>query len=219
MRREFWTAEQIKTAKEIYPIGGATDELCLKLGKTKSAIQHKMYRNKIYFKLWNQKEINLLRRFYPKQGASPFLQNKLKATPKQLNWMASELNIPFKFRHAKGLKSKNYKGYKNISGSFWSEIQKGAIKRNLKFDLSMRYLHSLFKKQSGKCALTGVKIYLTDRIKERIKFTASLDRIDSSKGYVKENIQWVHKTINLMKQNLLEKDFIRYCKSVAEYNK
>ena len=37
--------------------------------------------------------------------------------------------------------------------------------------------------------------------------TASLDRIDSSKGYTEDNIQWVHKDVNQMKMDLPEQRF------------
>ena len=46
--------------------------------------------------------------------------------------------------------------------------------------------------------------------------TASLDRIDSSKGYVKGNVQWVHKDINKMKTDFEQSIFIKLCKSVAD---
>ena len=36
----------------------------------------------------------------------------------------------------------------------------------------------------------------------------SLDRIDSSKGYEENNVQWVHKDINLMKNKYDNKYFI-----------
>ena len=46
--------------------------------------------------------------------------------------------------------------------------------------------------------------------------TASLDRIDSNKGYVTDNIQWVHKDINYMKSDLDEQQFIHYCRLVVQ---
>jgi hypothetical protein len=46
--------------------------------------------------------------------------------------------------------------------------------------------------------------------------TASLDRIDSSKGYFKGNVQWIHKDLNVMKMDLTEEKFIDYCKLVYE---
>lgn len=49
---------------------------------------------------------------------------------------------------------------------------------------------------------------ITLRIKAHRSFgTASLDRIDSTKGYVEENVQWVHKDVNFMKSNLTEQRF------------
>ena len=40
---------------------------------------------------------------------------------------------------------------------------------------------------------------------------ASLDRIDSSKGYVKDNIQWVHKDVQIMKNKFSEDYFKQIC--------
>jgi hypothetical protein len=39
--------------------------------------------------------------------------------------------------------------------------------------------------------------------------------IDSSKGYIEGNIQWVHKDINNMKWDFTQEEFINYCKLVA----
>jgi hypothetical protein len=47
--------------------------------------------------------------------------------------------------------------------------------------------------------------------------TASLDRIDSSKGYIKTNVQWVHKKVNKMKQDTSVDEFKHYCKLICEY--
>lgn len=46
-----------------------------------------------------------------------------------------------------------------------------------------------------------------------------LDRIDSSKGYIEGNVQWVHKDVNMMKQNYSQKYFIEMCKKIYETNK
>jgi hypothetical protein len=49
------------------------------------------------------------------------------------------------------------------------------------------------------------------------KGTASLDRIDSSRGYTADNIQWVHKHVNLMKRSFNEEYFINTCKQIVTY--
>jgi hypothetical protein len=66
----------------------------------------------------------------------------------------------------------------------------------------------MYLRQDGKCAITGMPIDLTT--------DASVDRIDSMKGYTKDNIWWVKKEINLMKNNLSLEEFILLCKMVAD---
>ena len=48
--------------------------------------------------------------------------------------------------------------------------------------------------------------------------TASLDRIDSTKGYFIENVQWVHKYVNIMKWHTANQEFIEWCKLIAANN-
>ena len=45
-----------------------------------------------------------------------------------------------------------------------------------------------------------------------------MDRIDSTKGYIKGNVQWVHKTVNIMKNTFDNTLFINLCKKIAENN-
>jgi hypothetical protein len=108
-----------------------------------------------------------------------------------------------------------YKGHKGLSGKYWYRVLRGAKKRNLNIAITIEDAWNQFEKQNKKCALTGVDITLTSKFKGD---TASLDRIDSTKGYEINNIQWTHKDINLMKSNIPERDFIKLCKLVANYN-
>ena len=87
-------------------------------------------------------------------------------------------------------------------------------------EITVEDIWNLFLQQNKKCALTGLE--LTFPVKntaiENKKSTASLDRIDSSKGYVIDNVQWVHKSINLMKNIYSQEYFIDMCKLVANNN-
>ena len=47
--------------------------------------------------------------------------------------------------------------------------------------------------------------------------TASLDRKDSSLGYTLDNIQWVHRTVNKIKLDLQQDEFVEWCKRVAAH--
>jgi len=86
--------------------------------------------------------------------------------------------------------------------------------------VTKKYLIGLFDAQNKKCALSGLEIKFAANGYGNThgETTASLDRIDSNKGYVKGNVQWVHKDINYIKMNLSEREFIKLCKKVSEKN-
>jgi hypothetical protein len=113
--------------------------------------------------------------------------------------------------------------YGSVAGCDLRSICKGARKRNIEFAVCGEYLHKLFENQGGLCALTGVPLEAGVRVKRgaaghghysRAGKTRSLDRIDSSKGYVEGNVQWVHKDINVAKGVLSNDDFVSMCLNV-----
>lgn len=113
----------------------------------------------------------------------------------------------------------HWKGYKDIPHAFWNSIITSARQRNIDFDISIQDAWKLLERQDFKCALTGLDISIKHiQSRRKQECTASLDRIDSSQGYLPNNVQWVHKTINRMKWDLNQSDFISFCSLVAEYN-
>ena len=114
-----------------------------------------------------------------------------------------------------GKLNKRWKGCGDMGLSVWHQFVKGATVRNLPFELTIQWGWELYEKQQGKCALSGVPIGFGT---ERRRNTASLDRIDSTRGYTTDNVQWVHKDINIMKRDLPNDTFITLCKSVAIRN-
>ena len=115
-----------------------------------------------------------------------------------------------------GSENYDWSGYGEINGHTFCVIEGGAKSRKLKFDVSKEYLWNLFLKQERKCALSGLPLQFTINKSEK---TASLDRIDNDKGYVEGNVQWIHKSINIMKNGFEEEDFLRFCKIIYEYNR
>jgi hypothetical protein len=89
--------------------------------------------------------------------------------------------------------------------------------RNIPFQITIQQAWNLFVAQKGRCALSGVPIVLNPSTVSAGANTASLDRIDSSKGYTQDNLQWVHAQINFMKHSLLEEEFITWCRRVAQH--
>ena len=115
----------------------------------------------------------------------------------------------------------NWKGYEDISGTIWRKILWHARKRHIDFDLTIEDAWDVFILQGKCCALTGLLLEFGNDKRynsQPVETTASLDRIDNARGYTKENIQWVHKDINLMKLDHDQAEFIKWCKLVAKHN-
>jgi hypothetical protein len=87
--------------------------------------------------------------------------------------------------------------------------------KKIEWSLSVEFLVSLWEKQKGCCAYSGVPL----TYEENHPHTVSLDRIDSLKGYTEENVQLVCTIVNYIKQRFDEKTFFTFCKSVAQNNK
>jgi len=90
-------------------------------------------------------------------------------------------------------------------------------KRKIPFTVTPRVLERKFKKQKGLCRFTKLPLSF-DHKKNPGSVQASLDRIDSSKGYIPGNIQWVAGFVNTMKLALSDKEFIMWCKLIAKNN-
>ena len=81
-------------------------------------------------------------------------------------------------------------------------------------DLSIEFLMSLFSKQKGRCAVTGV--HLTHlRGKGRVSTNVSIDRIDSSVGYLKSNVRLVCSIVNRMKMEHSDSEFLWWSAQVV----
>jgi GTP cyclohydrolase II len=109
--------------------------------------------------------------------------------------------------------------WKIIPQFIWGSIESKANVRNIPFKISREFAERLFEKQGGRCALSGTKIEFAQKRRDFGLTTASLDRIDSSKAYLEDNVQWVHKVINKMKHNLETRLFVEMCKMVAKHDR
>lgn len=67
-----------------------------------------------------------------------------------------------------------------------------------KGDVRSEFFHDQYKKQNGKCYYTGVEMILMSKIKQD-PLLMSVDRVDSSKPYTKENVVLCCLGINQLK--------------------
>jgi hypothetical protein len=108
----------------------------------------------------------------------------------------------------------------NLLHTSWTRIftrQQDAAKRSGKaWTITQDYAWDIINKQGWKCALSGVPFTPGGG---RSRTQASMDRIDSTRGYEPGNVQYVTLVVNLAKKNMTDADFITMCKQVSRYAK
>ena len=117
-----------------------------------------------------------------------------------------------------------------ISHQMFSLLKHRASRRGIPFEVTIEEVWSLFVRQEFRCAMTGHTLemptvkYLSPRnnsmcdVDGGVKY-ASLDRIDSERGYVIDNVQWVWAPINIMKWNLKNNGFVSICIDIANFHR
>ena len=104
--------------------------------------------------------------------------------------------------------------HRGIRVSWLNQFKSGSETRKIEWDLTIDDVANLYENQKGLCALTDVSIAFPE-IGHPQKAIASIDRIDSSKGYVQNNVQLVTRQVNMMKQSYSQDLFIDTCIKVA----
>lgn len=114
------------------------------------------------------------------------------------------------------MKQNNVKwlGYMEISKSMFNRLLNNAKTRNITVQITIEDIWNQYIKQKRKCALSGQELIWG--VFAHGDCTASVDRIDSSKGYTLDNIQIIHKDINKMKMNFAQDYFLQICKMCTE---
>lgn len=109
-----------------------------------------------------------------------------------------------------------------------SRVKKKATKgRTLEYNIDKDYIIELYNKQKGKCAITEIEMTY-NAINEKNpkdschiinKHNISIDRIDSSKGYTKDNVRLICAVINSIRFDSNDKDFYEICRKIASPKK
>lgn len=96
--------------------------------------------------------------------------------------------------------------------AWYNSFFKSAISRGYSWEITIDDVADLYARQEGRCALTGWVIGWADR---GWGHSASLDRLDNGKGYEVENVQLVHKKVNMARGSMSVPDFLDMCSAVA----
>lgn len=109
--------------------------------------------------------------------------------------------------------SPHWRGVGDLSSAIFTRFRTNAKRRGIPFDLHISYVWDLYILQDKKCAISGLPIVFGRT--GRDENTASLDRKDSKLPYIKGNVQWVRKHINMMKLDHPQDYFINLCSLIS----
>lgn len=96
---------------------------------------------------------------------------------------------------------KRRRGHHTVPMRFFHSVKCGADRRNLVFRITVDDIWEKYQEQGGLCAMTKLPIFFKKIKQKQNGQTVSVDRIDNSKGYTKDNIWLVHKDVNIMKNS------------------
>ena len=99
------------------------------------------------------------------------------------------------------------------------QLKNRAKRQNIPFLLTANDLYQVYLDQQGSCYYTGTKLDFTLKglPGSPHRNFPSVDKLTPSKGYVQGNICWCLYTINRMKNDLSENEFISVCKTVLTH--
>ena len=100
--------------------------------------------------------------------------------------------------------------------SWYNSFRNSAASRGLDWELTIEFVDALYEIQLGRCAYSDLPIGWSDKGWDH---TASIDRIDNSRGYLPDNVQLVHKEINMMRGSLCTERFVDLCVQIANKTK
>ena len=134
---------------------------------------------------------------------------------KQEKWQAARLrNRESKLQKRKDLRATFFGKLKDLL----DKCKQRAKNKKISFDLDLEFLKNLWNEQDGKCAITNLPLELKsgDRQTEGTNaFVVSVDRIDSSLGYTKDNTQLVCFAVNQIKSNFTENQFKFWIRTIS----
>ena len=130
---------------------------------------------------------------------------------------ARERDRVYSVKNKDKISEKNKNRYTNLTleQKFAQLINTASKRIKFKCFITVEHLNDVWQRQKGLCAYT--KLPLSSEAHQLN--TVSLDRIDSDKDYIADNIQLVCVPINRMKLDMTEDRFIELCSLVTKNSK
>lgn len=95
----------------------------------------------------------------------------------------------------------------------FTKQRSGAKERKLQWDLTKEQVHKMIK-ETTHCQVSGRKVMLEVGHPDG----ASIDRIDSTRGYTIDNVQITSQLINKARGEMTVDEFVKMCRDVVEFH-
>lgn len=196
-----------------------------------------VYSNKELSFSYNNRDGISIDRIDSNQG---YIRGNIQILSAHVNWMKldHDENVFFEliskiYLHSfclKDYQNKDECTHKNINSKMMKHItimlktaKSSAKKRRLErgryecgeYDITPSYIIKLIQSQDNRCLLSGIEFEW--EYGKNLPFQPSIDRIDSTKGYIKGNIQILCNCINQMKSNLTQSQFLSYVNDIYNH--
>jgi hypothetical protein len=117
----------------------------------------------------------------------------------------------------RGLPLDKYSPFRNI----YRVARVRSEKVGREFTISLEDVYAAWERQQGKCPYSGWPLRLPEKAQsqgniDHLPDVASIDRIDSSKGYTPDNIQIVCRMANYAKADWSHEQMVEFCRAVCD---
>ena len=109
--------------------------------------------------------------------------------------------------------------YPNIMfGRAIANARSRSSKKSIPFDLTRGDIIAMFEKQGGRCYYSDVKMNIvkSDASSTHDPFKMTLDCVDPSLGYIKDNVVWCAYCVNALKLKMSKESMIGVCRAIVK---
>lgn len=175
-------------------------------------------------KRWTEDEIKILETDFENRLPIAEIANKLdrssQAITNKIQHLGLTKPIEERAKHKEEFRRghrRSYSKYMNTLNGRLSRLVRQARQRNKECNLTLDYLMDLYYAQKGKCKYSGL-IMEYEGVEKRDFNLISIDRVDSTKGYTKDNVVLCCWGVNRIKAELSVDEFIKTCKLIVNEN-
>ena len=121
----------------------------------------------------------------------------------------------YELRRKERLRQSFYENFDLYLRNKVSYVKNNCKRKNIDFNLDFEFLQYLWKKQQGKCYYSGIPMLKKKKDNGFLCWDGpTLDRVNPSGGYLKNNVVWCIFAINSFKQSLEINEFEEQIKNI-----